>query len=112
MPPTDDIRYDRVCRTPTSECYLLSLKNEPFGRIELHFASTVVYGLLILEREMPEEDLHALIEKVDEELVFSADQPRDDFLVTVYQGRELGVYSDSLDHSVSGAEEEEGNGRE
>ena len=95
MPPAEDIRYDRLCRTPSSEAYLLSQQDEPIGRIELHFTSTVVYGLLVLERELSEEETLGLLEKIDDDLVWSADLPRDDFVVTVYQGRELAVYSDS-----------------
>jgi hypothetical protein len=103
MPVTDDIRYDRLCRTPTSEAYLLSQQDEPIGRIDLHFTSSVVYGLLTVEREMPEDDVLALIEKIDEDLVWSADLPRDDFVVTVYQGHEVGVYSDpELDEDQPG----------
>jgi hypothetical protein len=105
MPLTDDIRYDRLCRTSSSEAYLLSKQEEPIGRIELHFTTNVVYGLLVIEREMPEEELLDLVEKIDEDLVWSADLPRDDFVVTVYHGREIGVYSDS-DH-----DEEEDNGK-
>jgi hypothetical protein len=103
----EDIRYDRLCRTAASESYLLSQQDEPLGRVELHFTSNVVYGLLVLEREMPEEEVLDLIEKVDEDLVWSADLPRDDFVVTVYQGREVGVYSDS---SYDDSDEENGQG--
>ena len=46
-----------------------------------------------------------LIEKIDEDLVWSADLPRDDFVVTVYQGKEVGVYSDST------YDDEDGNGQ-
>jgi hypothetical protein len=98
MPSSEDIRYDRLCRTASSEAYLLSQQDEPVGRVELHFTTNVVYGLLIVEREIPEDQILELVEKIDEDLVWSADVPRDDFVVTVYQGREVGVYSDpSLD---------------
>ncbi len=100
----DDLHYDRLCRTSTSEAYLLSDGEEPVARVDLHFTTSVVYGLLVLEREMKEEDLLDLIERIDEDLVWSADLPRDDFVVTVYQGKEVGVYSDP--HYG----EEEGNG--
>ena len=77
MPASDDIRYDRLCRTTNSEAFLLSQQDEPIGRIELHFTGSIVYGLLIVEREMPEEQVLDLIEKVDEDLVWSADVPRE-----------------------------------
>src|SRR5438105_519052 len=91
MPVADDIRYDRLCRTSSSEAYLLSQLDEPIGRVELHFTDDVVYGLLIVEREMPEQELLDIVERIDEDLVWSAGVPRDDFVVTVYQGREIGV---------------------
>lgn len=93
----ESIRYDRLCRTPSSEAYLLSDGDEPVGRVELHFTPTVVYGLVVLEGERDEEQTLDLIERIDDDLVWSADVPRDDFIVTVYQGREVGVYSDPRD---------------
>jgi hypothetical protein len=95
MRARDELSYDRLCRTSTSEAYLVSREEEPVGRLELHFGNSIVYGLLIVEREMPEAELFDLIHTIDEDLVWSADVPRDDFVVTVYQGRELGVYSDA-----------------
>ncbi len=35
-----------------------------------------------------------MIEEIDNDLVLSAEVPREDFLVTVYRGTELGFYSD------------------
>jgi hypothetical protein len=42
-----DLRYDRVCRTPQSEAYLLSEGDAPFGRIDLHFGTSVVHAVTI-----------------------------------------------------------------
>lgn len=89
-----DINYDRLCRTAHSEAYLISQGEEPVARIELHFTHTIVYGLLIVEKEFDEEQIQELIRRVDDDLVWSADLPREDFVVTVYQGRELGLYTD------------------
>jgi len=89
-----DLRYDRVCRTSHSEAYLLSEGDDPFGRIDLHFGSSVVHGVLIVERDLADEQLHGLVQRIDDDLVWTADQPREDFLVTVYRGTESGVISD------------------
>ncbi len=105
FPSFADLRYDRVCRTPQSEAYLLSEGDAPFGRVDLHFGSSVVHGVLIVEREFSDEDVHGLVQRIDDDLVWTADRPRDDFLVTVYQGTERGVISDSEDEE--GAEEDE-----
>ena len=74
---------------------MLSEGESPLGRIDLHFGASVVHGVLIVERDLSDEDLHALVQRIDEDLVWTADRPRDDFVVTVYQGSERGVISDT-----------------
>ncbi len=68
--------------------------NNRLGTVDIHFTTTAVHGTLILERELEETDLTKLIEQIDEDLVLSADMPRDDFLVSVYVGKDVGFYSD------------------
>ena len=101
-----DLRYDRVCRTPQSEAYLLSEGDSPFGRVDLHFGTSVVHGVLIVERELSDEDVHGLVQRIDDDLVWTADRPREDFLVTVYQGTERGVISDA-DESEDSEDDED-----
>ena len=93
--PLGPIHYDRLCRTPNSEAYLLSEGEQPLCRVDLHFGTSMVHGLLVVERELDEDALRALMERIDDDLVWTADQPRDDFLLTVYRGQEIGVYSDT-----------------
>jgi hypothetical protein len=101
------LRYDRVCRTPHSEAYLLSEAEQPIGRVDLHFGTSVVHALLIVERELPEADIRALVQRLDEDLVWTADQPREDFLVTVYQGSEVVVVSDEGDEGDDDEDDED-----
>jgi hypothetical protein len=89
-----ELRYDRVCRTPQSEAYLLSEGESPFGRVDLHFGTSVVHAVLIVERDLDDDDLHSLVQRIDDDLVWTADQPREDLLITVYRGTETGVISD------------------
>ncbi len=100
----DDVRFERQYRTTHSEGYLVFEGGDRLGRIELHFTPTVVYGTLVVEREMDEDEVLDLIEQADDELVLTADVPREDFVVSVYQGRDLGTYSDEY------FEEDEQNG--
>lgn len=95
----DDIRFERHFRTPYSEGYYIMQgnalqNNSRLGTVDIHFTTTSVHGTLILERELEEADLTKLIEQIDEDLVLSADMPRDDFLVSVYVGKDVGFYSD------------------
>ena len=115
--PMDDIRFERHFRTPYSEGYYImqgsSLQsNNRLGTVDIHFTTTAVHGTLILERELEEADLTKLIEQIDEDLVLSADMPRDDFLVDVYVGKDVGFYSDDYfteesDTSTDFGDEEE-----
>src|SRR5262244_633702 len=89
----DDIRFERHFRTPSSEGYYI-MQGNSLRTVDIHFTTTAVHGTLIQERELDEADLTKLIEQIDEDLVLSADMPRDDFLVSVYIGRDVGFYSD------------------
>lgn len=91
-----DYRFVRLWRTSQSEAYEILDAQEPLARIDLHYTSSVVYGLMILEKELPEEGVQDLIEVIDSEIVDSVDTPREDFLVSVYLGTELGTYSDDV----------------
>lgn len=101
-----DVHFERQYRTPYSEGYFIMEEQGRLGKIDLHFTPTVVYATMIVEREMAEDELLDLIEQADDELVLSADVARDDFLVSVFQGKDLGVYSDEY---FEEAEEDEDN---
>jgi hypothetical protein len=90
------IVFERQYRTPYSEGYHLIAGDRRLGHLDLHFTQTSVYATLALEQELPEEQVLDLIERVDESLVLSAEVPREDLLVTVFQGRQTGLYSDEF----------------
>ena len=113
----DDIRFERHFRTPYSEGYYIMQgnnlqSNNRLGTVDIHFTTSAVHGTLILERELEEADLTKLIEQIDEDLVLSADMPREDFLVSVYVGKDVGFYSDEYfaeeSDNNTGFEDEEG----
>ncbi|MFN8522029.1 MAG: hypothetical protein U0821_02870 [Chloroflexota bacterium] len=92
----DGLSFDRLCRTPQSEAYLISQDGVSFARVDLHFTQSIVYGVVVLERDLEPDEITDLIGDIDDDLVWSADVPRDDFVVTVYRGSEVGVFSDAL----------------
>ena len=92
----EDIHFDRHFRTPNSEGYYIMRGKTRAGMIDLHFTSTTVHGTLVVEQAFERDDLGKLIEQIDEDLVLSADTPRDDFLVSVYQGTEIGFFNDTF----------------
>lgn len=108
-----DYRFERECRTPYSEAYAIFRDGEQAGRVDLHYTPTVVHATLCVGESLTSEEIESLIEMVDEEVVLSADVFRDDFIVTVYQGRETGVYSDEdfEEEAAAGEDEEDEDGR-
>jgi hypothetical protein len=103
----EPVKFERQFRTPSSEGYYVTQGDERIGRVDLHFASDVVYATLVVEVDVDEDDVQDIIEQVDEELVLSADVPREDFLVTVYRGKDLGFYSDDFFGEEEDEEDEE-----
>ncbi|MDP2728479.1 MAG: hypothetical protein Q8P59_13175, partial [Dehalococcoidia bacterium] len=92
-----DYYFQRQCRTPFSEAYIiLGEEDKRIGHVDLHYTQSIVYGTITVGNEMNEDEVLELIEIVDDELVVSADVPREDFVVTVYKGHEAGVYSDDI----------------
>jgi len=107
-----DYHFERECRTPNSECYIIELEDEEVGRVDIHYTPSVSYATLCVGENVSEEDLRELISEIDERLILTNDPFREDFVVTVWAGRESAVYSDE---DFEGAEDEdeedlEGNG--
>ena len=90
-----DYYFERDCRTPFSESYTILKDEQPVGRADLHFTTTIVYSTLAVLESLTQEEIQELIDTIDEELVDSAGVPREEFIVHVYQGREVGVFSDN-----------------
>jgi hypothetical protein len=88
--------FERQYRTPHSECYHVLAGDQRVAHVDLHFTQTNVYATLVLEAQVAEDQVLDLIERIDESLVLSAEVPREDLLVTVYQGTRSGLYSDDF----------------
>ncbi|MBU6422906.1 MAG: hypothetical protein KGJ98_09795 [Chloroflexota bacterium] len=102
-------RFERQVRTETSEVFVVYGGARRVGRLDVHYGRFEVHGTLVLEVELTDDEVQQLIDQVDEELVQTHDPEREDFLVTVYRGEELGFYSDEYD---SEDEEEDGDDEE
>jgi hypothetical protein len=92
----EDLRFDRHFRTPSSEGYHIMRGQQRLGSADLHFTSTTVHCTLVIEQELDRAQIAKLIERIDEDLVLSADTPRDDLVVSAYHGAEIGFFDDSF----------------
>lgn len=87
------LRFERECRTPHSEVYTIYEDDQPQGRFDVHFAANLIHATLCVAERYTQGEIQDLIEDLDEELLNAVGLTRDDFIVHVHQGREVGVFS-------------------
>jgi hypothetical protein len=106
-------QFERECRTQQSESYIVELDEDEVGRVDIHYTASVAYATLCVGENLTSEDIRELISEIDERLVLTTDPFREDFVVTVWTGRESAVFSDEDFEGERGEEDEddmEGNG--
>src|SRR3972149_1100568 len=90
--------FERETRTPHSEAFVIEAGRDAVGR------GAPAYGTRGGPAEFDDAAIEELIGEIDERLVMSWEPLRDDFIVTVWAGREGGVFSET------GGGDEEGEG--
>lgn len=101
-----EFSFERDCRTPYSESFVIVGENDRMlARVELHYMSSVVHGTLCITDEVGPEGTRELVRAIDEEIVATAGVPRQELIIHVFQGREIGVIGDSgFDQNGNGLE--------
>ena len=89
--------FERETRTPQSEAFVIEMDGDEIGRVDLHYAGSTAYATLCVPADFGDDAIEDLIGEIDERLVMSWEPLRDDFIVTVWAGREVGVFSESGD---------------
>ena len=103
--------FERETRTPQSETFVIESGGEEIGRVDLHYAASTAYATLCVPAEFDDDAIEELIGEIDERLVMSWEPLRDDFIVTVWAGREVGVFSETGDDEDDEEDEDDlGNG--
>ena len=92
-----DYRFERVARTPHSEQWVIETLDRPVGRVDLHFTNAKTYGTLVVQTFLADDEIEELLADIDERLVTTADEYREDFVVSVWRGEDLGVFAEDAD---------------
>ncbi len=100
-------RFERTVRTESSEIFTIYGGARRIGRVDIHYGRFEVHGTLLLDVDLTDDELQQLIDQLDEELVQTHDPEREDFLVTVFKGEELGFYSDEFESEDEEDDEED-----
>ncbi len=96
-----DYRFEREARTPYSEQWSIEDGETVVGRVDVHFTSSVTFATLSVAKSVSDEGVQDLIGEIDDRIVTSADPYREDFVVTVWRGEQVGVFAeDELDEDL------------
>ncbi len=87
--------FQRETRTPYSECYIVLENETVVGRLDIHFADAVVHATLNVEETVTSDEIQDLIDDIEAELLDAVGIVRQEIIIHVHQGRDLGVYSTS-----------------
>jgi hypothetical protein len=101
-----DYQFERECRTPHSEGYVIESQDDEIGRVDIHYAASVAYATLCVPESLTDQETRDLVSEIDERLVLTTDPFREDFVVTIWAGREAAFFSDE-DFEEEDEEEEE-----
>ena len=85
--------FEREARTPFSECYTVLEDEDTVGRLDIHFADAIVHATLTVAESLTTDSIQDLIDAIDEDLLDAVGVIRQEIIVHVHQGRDLGVYS-------------------
>lgn len=89
-----EYHFEREARTPQSEAYSIDDGEHSIGRVDLHFTSSATYGTMAVHTSITDEAVQELLASIDEHLVSSADPYRENLILTVWRGEEVGVFAD------------------
>ena len=85
--------FERECRTPQSECYTVLEDDSAVGRVDIHYTESVIHASLYIAESLTTDAIQELIDTMDQELMDSVGIARQEVIVHVHQGRDLGVFS-------------------
>ena len=85
--------FEREVRTASGECYTILEDGKSIGRLDLHFVPGMVHGTLVVAESLTQEAIQELMSMIDEDLTDAIGVDRDELVVHVHQGRDLGVFS-------------------
>lgn len=89
-----DYRFNREARTPYSEVYAIDDGENTLGRVDVHYTGSAAHATLVVHAALGDEQVQDLLEAIDDRIVTTADPYREDLIVTVWRGEEMGVFAD------------------
>jgi hypothetical protein len=92
-----DYNFEREARTPYSEVYTIDDGEHSLGRVDVHYTASATFATLAIHHSLGDDQIQELLASIDERIVSTADPYREDLIVTVWRGEEVGVFADDSD---------------
>jgi hypothetical protein len=92
-----DYNFEREARTPHSEVYTIDDGEHSLGRVDVHYTASATFATLAIHHSLGDDQIQELLATLDERIVSTADPYREDLIVTVWRGEEVGVFADDSD---------------
>ena len=90
--------FTKILRTPHSEIWGITEKNEMIGRIDIHYdTDETVDVAVMIKQELTQEQELGLCQKIDDDLVENKDIGDDNFTMTIAQVDSVNVYGKEED---------------
>lgn len=102
-----DYNFDREARTSHSEQWVIETPEHSIGRVDVHFTSSAAHATLAVHTSVDDDEVQRLVAEIDERIVLSGDPYREDFIVTVWRGEEVGTFAEEADEDPEADEDEE-----
>lgn len=102
-----DFNFSREARTPYSEVYTIDDGTHSLGRVDVHYTASATFATLAVHTSVDDARMQDLLAALDEEIVSTADPYREDLIVTVWRGEEVGVFADDSDFEDEGDDAED-----
>jgi hypothetical protein len=100
-----DYNFEREARTPYSEVYTIDDGEHSLGRVDVHYTASATFATLAIHHSLGDDQVQGLLAALDERIVSTADPYREDLIVTVWKGEEIGVFADDSDFDDDDDEE-------
>ncbi|TAM44582.1 MAG: hypothetical protein EPN55_10660 [Gammaproteobacteria bacterium] len=98
-----NFRFRRYVRTPDSEGYYVfkarQRQSPSIAQFDYHVSDKVYYATLVVHTPLRQSELERLVEQLEDSFI-EHQESRTDFILTIYSGKEIASYSDSIPESV------------
>ena len=102
-----DYNFEREARTAHSEQWVIETPEHSIGRVDVHFTTSAAHATLAVHTSVDDDEVQRLVAEIDERIVLSGDPYREDLIVTVWRGEEMGVFADDDSEDEDGDDDDD-----